>query len=616
MRQLSDGVSVPVVEKRSNASAATPGRAAAPALHGTRAWRIAVAVAIVLGLAWFTWPVVNATYNEGFESTLVMNAQGILRGHYDTVDLLYRLDNDFFFATRFGISLLLAGLLKAGLSGALAFRIIMSVSLVVLVVANAAILVRRYAVSPLLACVPSLMFPAIFETAWFFNDNELSAALSTAALALFWIRLTLPATAIAALLWGVAIACRTDAVLLAPAFLVLMWFELPSWPQRLRHAAIAVPVAVLTPLLVYGAFGLNLLDVLTLTHRATEAWARPAQWSHVVHPFLKGFAYPGAVATILGVVAIVMQRRWREIMLCLVLPAIIVLAYGKQLIEVRYLLPVTPFFGILMVYGMRLALAGGRTQARLLAVVFGITALTCFVPPFMPPVAALWFLSTDNDMTRPSLGRFWSPLLGNWWNGKLQEGESAIDTALLQAAAAPGPAQGNGVGGSSVVVSTGWTADRYVDMRLRSDGFTAAKLDEPGACNQIAEMFTRGSEHLIHVRPHIPMPLAEREAVTWRELAQPCMTALRVAPTDRVLVVGWTLIMQPPGGLSAPGVEPLSVPTLDLPSWAGRVIGGKSYAYYVARMPAGQVVDVLTEPLDTKEMAAAQQVIANRATLQ
>ncbi len=582
---------------------AVPPAIARPGLARVGAWHTVAIAAVLATLAWFTLPVFVGHYNEGFQHVIVTNAHAILGGDFRGTDILYGLVNDFFLVSRFGVSLLMAGLLKLGLPAVDGFRLIMLASLIVLVGANAAILVRRYNVHPVLACLPALLFPGLFESAWFFNDNVLSAALSSAALAVFWSRLTLPATAVSAVLWGLAIACRTDAVLLAPAFALLMWFELPDWRTRIRHALVAGPIVAAVPLLLFAAFGLNFLDILPLTKRSIIAWERKDPFSHVLHPPLKAFAPPGMLALALGAVAVVVRRQWREIMLCLAVPLLYAAAYGIMLTEVRYLLPLAPFFAILMVEGARALLhATGRMRTLGIAA-FAVALAACFLPPVMLPHQRLYFLSTDNDMPRPSIGRFWSPVLSMWWNGKLGAGYDAMTDAVL-AAAKPG--------GLGVVVSTRWTPDKIVDLVMRANGFTGQRAATPASCSEIGEVFTRGDDRLLHLRAHIPLLPTERAAITWRLLGAPCVRDLGMAPSDRVLIAGQMLLMERPPGLSAPGVVPLYVPELDINPWA-RFIAGKSYAYYVATAPLAEVPALLAPPLDERERVGAETAIEARS---
>ncbi len=579
---------------------------------------VLLAAIVLATTAWFVLPALNGAYTEGFQATLVMDAQALLQGRHDGIDPLYRLDNDFFFSTRLGVSAVLAGLIWLGLSGAAAFRLIMLAMLLALLAANAAILVRRYGVRPALACVPALLLPGLFESAWFFNDNVLSAGLSSAALALAWSRPKLAATAAAAALWGLAVACRTDAVLLAPAFVALLWFGQPTWPQRLRHAAVAIPIAVAVPILVYASLGFDILDVIGLTRRATAAWDRTDPLRRVAYPFLKGISLPGDILLAAGAWAVVAQRQWREIVLCLAVPALYGLAYGRMLTEVRYLLPLSPFLGVLMVEGARAIRRARPARRRLGAGAFAIALLLCFVPPVLVPPHALAFLSTDHDMPRPSVGRFWSPVLGMWWDRTLQDGEGAIASALEAAAAASAASPS---GNPGIVVSTYWTPDRMVDLILRGHGFIpvpqAASADTlPSSCHEIGELFERGPERMLHLRPHIPMLPTQHEPVTWRALGEPCLRALGVPPQEKLLVAGWMQMNAPPPGFNAVGTQSLYVPSLGLRWWSGRSIAAETYAYDVALAPEAAIAGLLTPVKDDAEEQAGMAAILHRDRLQ
>lgn len=572
--------------------------------------RVSGITAVAALFAWFVVPVFSGFYNEGFQMDIAINAQSLAQGQVQGTDLLYGLVDRFFLHSRFGVSVVLAGLLKLGLDPVGGFRLIMVLSLAGLLAANAAILVRRYGVHPALACLAALLFPGTFESAWFFNDNVLSAALSSTALLLFWTRPSLPRTAASALLLGLAVTCRTDAVLLAPAFLVLMWFELPDWPSRLRCALVAGPIVAAVPFLVYGAFGLHFLDILPLTRRTSLAWAREDPVSHMLHPALKGFSMPGLLVAGVGAVSILLRRQWREVIFCLVVPLVYAAAYGILLSEVRYLLPLTPFFGILVIAGLRALLDAAGWRATLGRTVLAGTVLLCVLPPVAPPARALWFLITDNDTLRPWIGRFWSPALSVWWNRKLERGFDAAEPAVL-AAAAPG--------GLGVVVSTRWTPDQTVQLILREAHFTGARTAAPASCRDISEVFTHGDARLLHIRTHIPMLPQERALTTWQALAAPCLRDLGKAATDRVLVVGQTLIGSPVAGLQAPNVVASSAPVLDVHPWA-EFIAGKSYAYFVATAPLADLPSLLAAPLTApqtkKEQSDADWAVQHRDILQ
>ena len=588
-----------------------------PALATRPAARVAYAgllAGIAVLLAWFTLPALGSTYNEGFQTSIVMNAYAVLHGGLADVDPLHGLNNDFLFYTRLGVSIALAGLIKVGLPAAAAFRLLMLASLALLVAANAGLLAWRYRIHPLLACVPVLLFPGLFESAWFFNDNVLSAALSSTALLLFWSRVSLPATAGAAALWGLAVACRSDAALIAPAFAILGWFALPTWGTRLRHALVAGPIAVAIPVLIYAGFGLNILDILPLTRRATELWARKETWAHVLQPFLKGFALPGLLALAAGAVAVLRRRRWLEALLCLVVPLLYVAAYGRMLSEVRYLLPLTPFFGILMIEGWNALQAASPGRRRAAGAAFALALLTCVLPPSVPG-RPLHFMAADHDMPRPALGRIWSPLLGMWWNRTLDEGAvalaSALEASIAQAAAQPGR--------TALVVSTDWSPDRMLDLILRERGFTLDQSAAPAACRTIAETFTRGGTQdgarnagvrVVHLRPHIPIIPTERAAVNWEALGVPCLQALGTDAAAHVLVAGWTGLLEPPLAAGTPGVVPLLLPSPDI-SRLARPLAAQRYSYYVAEASPAAIPLLLEPAIDASELDAARTALAD-----
>ena len=278
--------------------------------------RAAVGAAILVALAWFIVPVFGGSYTEGFEATIAINAREIVAGRVDRVDLLYPFSGRFFLVTRLGSEVVLGAVgAVTGFSGLVSFRLVMLASLLVLVGSIVAILARRYAVPPLMGCLACLLFPPIFESAYFFNDNVLSAALSTLALAVFWLRRSLPATAVAALLLGLAITTRVDAVFVSLAFVVLLWFELPDWGSRLRHALVAAPIVAVIPVAVYAAFGISFFEIFQVVPRAVALWDREFAAGTWIGHALNGLSLPGLIAAPLGVASFVLRKPWREVCL-------------------------------------------------------------------------------------------------------------------------------------------------------------------------------------------------------------------------------------------------------------------------------------------------------------
>ncbi len=588
---------LPAVTSRTLQGDMSRPRSARPALTA------AAAVAILAATAWFTLPTGFGSYNEGFQSTIAINAHEIAVGDLAHADLLYPLNGAFFVVSRFGVALVLAGLIAIDHFDALInFRLLLGLSLVGLIAANTMLLWRRYRVGLPWSLLPALLFPAVFETAWFFNDDLLSAALSTAALAVFWLNLTLPATAVAAVLFALAISARTDAVLMTPAFAALLWFDVKTWRERAMHVLVAAPIVALLPIGLYAAWGLSIFDVVPLTRRATTLWARGSGLRHMGQPILKAFAPPGALAVALGVLSTCARRQWREIILLIGVPAVFVLAYGTMLSEVRYLLPLFPIFSILMVEGARATMrAGARWRNRGIAA-FALAFASCLLPPVLPPLKALHFVATDHDTPRPLIGRLWSPAISIWWNRKLNDGVAVLGSTLATAGAGGTPA---------VVVSTYWNSDRLIDLLLLEQGFTGQRMAAPAACGEIGEVFTRGAQRVVHLRPHIPMIPGERTGVTWPALGVPCMEALGV--TGDVLLVDWTPLDKVPADPGPqPGERRLYYPKVDDIASLARPLASTVSVYTISEVPVGDVESRLQSASDTAEQSAAEQAIARR----
>ena len=253
--------------------------------------------AIILSLvavAWFTVPVLHGAYTEGFEPTIGINADALLTGGMPEVDLLYPFNGRFFLLTRLGSAVVLAAMRAVDhLPTIVNFRVVMLASLALLVGSAITILRRVYRVHPAFGALACLMFPPIFESAYFFNDNVLSAGLSTLALALFWTRHTVPATSAAAVLLGLAATTRPDALFIVPAFAVLIWFELPAWRVRFWHTLVAAPIVAIIPLATYAAFGLSYLDIFAVAPRAIALWDRHQTGLALVRHAIYGLALPG-----------------------------------------------------------------------------------------------------------------------------------------------------------------------------------------------------------------------------------------------------------------------------------------------------------------------------------
>ncbi len=567
----------------------------------TRLGRMASLLVVGMVAAWFALPAFSIAYTEGFQAEIVINAHALRLGDLRLGDTLYPFEGRFFLLTRLGTTLGVLGLqYLGGLTGLAAFRLIGVASLALLVGSLLMLLWRVYRVGPALGLLCCILFPPVFEAAYLPNDNMPSAALVCAAVLLFWTNPSIPRTVATGLLLGVATLLRLDAALVAPAFAVLLLTEVQGWGARAVRACIAGAFVVAVPLVAYWLCGLSLFDTFAAVGRALRLWDRPQQALHNdLRTALLGFTVLGGFAWLLGAVSFARLRRWRDLALAVAVPLFYAAAYRSELVEVRYLLPLSPFVLLAMAEGLRsVAALPGRWRALAVAgLAAGFAVWIVPPPPMLPPT-----LLADNEGPRLVVGRAWNPLATLWWQGRLRAGQAALEAQVERLAATPDP----------VVVTGYWTADRMTALALLEHGFTLQPDTAPGPCRGIAEMFGRGPATLMQIRTHVPFVWRRSEVLTWDQVGVPCLDAARSAQR-RVLLVDsgplTELAAAPDGpGLvfsAAQGGPPPLAPKL------ASLLTGLS----IADLPAGDVSAAIGHPLPPEGQRAAMSTLAERAEL-
>ena len=561
----------------------------------TVAWLLVGGIA-----AWFALPAFSIAYTEGFQAEIVINAHALEAGDLRLADTLYPFNGRFFLLTRLGTSLAMLGLQHLGIpTGLAAFRLIGIASLILLLGVLLTLLWRVYRVGPLLGLLCCLLFPPVFETAYLPNDDMPSAALGCLALLLFWTRPTILRTAIAGLLLGVAALLRLDAVLVAPAFAILLVSEVPDWPGRIVRAVIAGALVIAVPVVVYRLCGLSFLETFTAVDRALQLWARPNQALHNdVRTILLGVTAIGGLAWLLGVVSFARSRRWRDLCLAVAVPPLYAAGYRSQLIEARYLLPVSPFILLAMAEGLRSipALRGGWRTGVAAAMLAGF-AIWIVPPPSLlkPPLIG------DDEGPRFMLGRAWNPWPSLWWQDRVRAGQAAAQVQIERVITTPDP----------VIVTGYWTADRLVTLSLLERDFIL-QPETPGPCRGIAETFRRGSVVVLQIRTHVPFVPDHSELLTWQQAGLACLRAARPA-TGRVLLVNSGALDSPAAAFDAPGV--VFSPSHDGPPPLAPHLVSVLSGYSVAELAVDQVAAGLDAPLTAEQRQAATDTLARRAEL-
>jgi len=574
----------------------------------TRLGRTVSLLVVGMMAAWFALPAFSIAYTEGFQAEIVINAHALRLGNLRLGDTLYPFESRFLLLTRLGTTLGVLGLQHmGGLTGLAAFRLIGAGSLALLVGALLMLLWRVYRVGPALGLLCCILFPPVFEAAYQPNDNMPSAALVCAALLLFWTNPSIPRTAVTGLLLGVATLLRLDAALVAPAFAILLLTEVQGWGARAVRACIAGALVVAVPIVAYRLCGLSFFDTFAAVDRALRLWERPQRALHNdLRTALLSLTVLGGFAWLLGAVSFARLRRWRDLALAVAVPLFYAAAYRSELVEERYLLPLSPFVLLAMAEGLR-SVAGLPGRWRVVAVAGLAAGFAVWIVPPPPILPAL--LLADNEGPRFVVGRAWNPLPTLWWQGRLRAGQAALEAQVERLAVTPDP----------VVVTGYWNADRMTALALLEHGFTLQPDTAPESCRGIAEMFSRGpvagpvagSIALTQIRTHVPLVLRRSEVLTWDQVGMPCLGA-GSAPR-RVLLVDSGPLTELAASPYGPGLvfsaaqsgPPPLAPKLAL------LLTGLS----IADLPAGDVSAAIGHPLPPEGQRAAMSALAERAEL-
>ncbi|HEY0044828.1 MAG TPA: hypothetical protein VGB62_09785 [Allosphingosinicella sp.] len=456
--------------------------------------RIALLCLFAALWAWLSLPLWSPVHVEGFSASLSALGLHMAEGRIGHFDALQPFNKEYFGLTKFGAVAAVASLVGSGLDPDMAMRVVGWCSLALLLIASG-LLARRWAGASWWLVFPGLLLmPGIVESAFFYSDNVLAAALGTCGLLLLHarrIRIGLPA---AGLLLGLSVLTRTDAVLAALAAPVILWIRF-GW-SRAGIAAVAltgVPalIAILVPL---ALFGVSILDVLAAGSAAVSLWNRSNGLAGQAVIGLYFLGLPGLALTAAGAFALVSERRFALAALLCGIPLLFAAILYGAIWEVRQLLGLTPFFAALAAAGLKLLLAPGRGRAALAALAAAATALA-----LAGPVYGL----RKQDGPRTVTGRLYVIPLWLGWQDSTRRDFAVLGAAA--ASAAPGTTR--------LLFTDGWNEDRYLHLTLLKQGYRISTDPLPQPCRAIAEPFVRGGTRLLHIRLH------QSFVPYWRDIA-------------------------------------------------------------------------------------------------
>lgn len=545
--------------------------------------------------AWLLSPALTSTHVEAFSARLQSMAILGARGQFATDDLAYPLNLEYFYTTRGGTVEALEWLMRlTHSSGDLNFRVLTLLGFA-LFAAACAVFVRRWSDEPVWAVLAALaLTPGLCEPAFFFADNLLSAALAAVAFALIGPRRSGLAWAGAGAVLACATLLRIDAILAAPALLLLVLLQERASPLRaLGSWALALAGAALVFTLSWRLTSVSLslsVHVGRLHSALHQSWG-----DHIPVPrVLLLFFGPTLLLIALGIYHR-RQQSWQQSVALVLSPVLFYVAVLPQVVELRdYLLLLAPFLLLYAATGIttlfRLARLGTQRQQRLALAAVALYGLTLIAPPLL----------ILHDGPRLLLGRLYAPILWRRWQHSTQEATGQVKAL----AASSGPAE------RTLILSTYFQSDRFLHLALLQAGYGIQPLASTGPCHAV-EVYTLGKRTIYHVRTENPYFLLSRPPLSLpAEYVRAYQTATGLscvppAAYDRAYLDTW--------GTTGQGFFAQTRPFLAGVSGAELAFPGRRFPHLGASRMLGVQRLLLLSPADVEQIDSySQHVIASR----
>lgn len=409
---------------------------------------------------------------------------------------------DYFGLTKFGAVAGVA-MLSRLFSGDDAMRLLMALG-AVLTYASSAYLIRAWSgAQGWLIALVLLLIPGVAEAAFYFNDNLLAAGLFLAGLCVLvrWPKKAL-AGAAAGLLIGCAISVRTDLVVAAVAAVPLILWP-GGWRSLLRMASLSGAAALATLVAVFSWAGVSPLAAVSVGAHAVALWSRPLDLGRQAQEFLFFTGLPVAVLLPLGLWSLLRSRDWHRLALLCSVPLAVNLVLLGTLWQARQFLVLTPFLAGIAALGVTRLALGTRKGSAALALFAGFGLLI-----LVGPVG--WRELSDGP--HALIGRLAGITYWKSWQSQVRRDFDRID-ALIDSAPSDRP---------MIVLTDGWSNDRYLHLRLIERGFSRTPVPSP--CPSIGEGYALGDRLIVQLalRPTFVLHWAGLRAARLHELATPC----------------------------------------------------------------------------------------------
>lgn len=436
-------------------------------------------------------PIFSAVHVEGFTAQTESIAMLLSKAPGIEHDPYLPLVSQFIYQTRSAVVDLLAiiyGVFPT--AGDLAFKGLVLASFIVLFISSV-VFAKQWGNLPLaFPAFALILTPGIPETAFFFNDNIVSAAFSTVALTLISKESKIQRWLLSGIFMGFAILSRVDAVLILPIVFGVIFYSIKNHPRKFLAGAVLSLGTVCVLAISAVHHGFSLIDVFFLAKKfvlpqdenrwfAIQFWARLHFIGLVSIPLL-------CIGLWIGLKRFKSERSYIGVLTFIGYPVVLAI-FAPKATEARYVFPLLSSMialhigiGLQWVYLQCL----GSTNRKAYIVAWGVTVFAVAVSVFPPTHVRV------SDGPRVLLGRIWSP--GYWKRWQASVDESTTRAKALSEELAQNHAD--------IVISTHYNDEFYLRLRLIEAGFVpvATSLAFPG-CNGFS-VLQKGDSTVAHIR--------------------------------------------------------------------------------------------------------------------
>ena len=475
-----------------NPSVARPAsNAVSPAAdHPSRINRLFVGLGLVLCL-YLVWPAFSAVHLEGYTAQIESTAMLMTRAPGLEHDPYLPIVSQFIYQTRSAVIDTLALIYRVfpG-AGDLAFQAMVLTSFVVLM-AMSVVFARRWGNLPAVFALFALVLTqGIPETAFFFNDNIVSAALACIALVLVSKTSTVWAWLLSGIVIAAAILSRVDAVFMTPMIFGAILYSFKETRKRL--AACAAFSAAAAAVLAISAInhGFSLLDIFFLAGRFIpdpnySRWLANLIWVRVLFVGILSFPFL-LVGLLIALQRFKSEKSYIGALTFVGYPVLLGI-FAPKATEVRYIFPLlAPMIALHVGTGLQWVsqkFSADRKSGHF-RYAAGTSALVAFAALFPPTQVVM------SDGPRAFLGRLWTPVFWLRWQASVDESTRRLNKLV----AALDNQQKN------VLISTHFNDEFYMRLRLIEAGFVPASAsdDFPG-CKGFS-LLKKGKSIVAHIR--------------------------------------------------------------------------------------------------------------------